>query len=374
MKPAGITPGWAEVGQPHPHESAILHVSGSATYIDDLPELQGTLHAALGLSAHAHARIVAMELEPVRQAPGVLAVYTAADFPGANQCGPIVQDDPILAEGEVQYLGQPVFAVVASSHELARRAARLALIRYESLPAILTARAAQAANAYVLPPMRSQRGDAQQALAAAPHRLTGSWQVGGQEHFYLEGQVAYAMPQEGQGMRVACSTQHTSEMQHAIAHALALPSHQVQVECRRMGGGFGGKESQSAIWAALAALCAHHLQKPVKLRADRDDDMLVSGKRHDVVYDYEVGYDDDGRILALKLEMILRAGFSADLSGPVATRAVCHVDNCYYLEHADILAFCGKTHTQSNTAFRGFGGPQGALLTEYVIDDIARLL
>jgi xanthine dehydrogenase large subunit len=208
----------------------------------------------------------------------------------------------------------------------------------------------------------------------APHRISGEWQVGGQEQFYLEGQIAYAIPKEAQGMYVACSTQHPSEMQHVVAHALAIPSHSVQVECRRMGGGFGGKESQSALWAGVAALCAFKLQRPVKLRADRDDDMLVTGKRHEFHYDYEVGYNDEGLILGVKVQMLSRAGFSADLSGPVATRAVCHLDNAYFLSDVDIRAMCCKTNTQSNTAFRGFGGPQGAILIEHIIDDIARHL
>lgn len=365
---------WAEVGKSHPHESAVLHVSGSANYTDDIPETQGTLHAALGLSAQAHALVRSMDLDAVRQAQGVIAVFTARDFPGSNQCGPIIKDDPILADGVVEYVGQPLFALVARSHELARRAARLAKVEYEPLPAVLHPRAAHEQQSYVLPPMSLTRGDAQHALTDAQHRISGKWQVGGQEQFYLEGQIAYAIPKEAQGMYVACSTQHPSEMQHVVAHALAIPSHSVQVECRRMGGGFGGKESQSALWAGVAALCAFKLQRPVKLRADRDDDMLITGKRHEFHYDYEVGYNDEGLILGVKVEMLSRAGFSADLSGPVATRAVCHLDNAYFLSDVDIRAMCCKTNTQSNTAFRGFGGPQGAILIEHIIDDIARHL
>ncbi|MEB0138845.1 MULTISPECIES: xanthine dehydrogenase molybdopterin binding subunit [unclassified Undibacterium] len=362
------------VGHSHQHESARLHVSGSATYTDDIAELHGTLHAALGLSTVAHARLRALDLSAVRAAPGVLAVLCAADFPGTNQCGPIIQDEPILAEDVVEYVGQAMFIVVANSHEQARRAARLAQVDYELLPAVLDARAAHAAQSYVLPPLALARGDAAAALATAAHSLSGQWQVGGQEQFYLEGQIAYALPQEDGALRVLCSTQHPSEMQHIIAHALALPTHSVQVECRRMGGAFGGKESQSSLWAAAAALCAWRLQRPVKLRADRDDDMQVTGKRHDFHYAYEVGYDDSGLLLGARLELIARAGYSADLSGPVATRAICHVDNTYFLSDVDIRAFCAKTNTQSNTAFRGFGGPQGALLIEHVIDEIARAL
>ena len=365
---------WAEVGQARPHESAVLHVAGEATYTDDVPELQGTLHAALGLSQKAHANITSINLEAVKAAAGVVAVLRAADIPGINDCGPILHDDPILADGLVQYIGQPIFAVIADSHEHARRAVRLAQIVYEELPAILTPQAARQAQSYVLPPMRLQRGDCQLALDRAPHKIKGQLEVGGQEQFYLEGQISYAIPKEDQGMLVLCSTQHPSEMQHVIAHALGLHTHHIQVECRRMGGGFGGKESQSALWAAVAALGAAKLKRPVKLRADRDDDMLVTGKRHCFYYEYEYGYDDAGRILAAKVEMVTRAGYSADLSGPVATRAVCHVDNAYYLADVDIAAFSGKTNTQSNTAFRGFGGPQGAIATEYAIDDIARHL
>jgi xanthine dehydrogenase large subunit len=365
---------WTAVGLPSPHESARLHVLGKATYADDVPEIQGTLHAALGLSSRAHARITALDLAPVLAAPGVAAVYTAHDFPGVNECGPILHDDPILADGEVLYVGQPIFVVVADTHDNARRAARRAVVGYADLPAIFTPQQARDARAHVLPPMLLQRGDCQAALDRALHKVRGRLFVGGQEHFYLEGQVAYAIPREDQCLQVLCSTQHPSEMQHVLAHALALPAHQVQVECRRMGGGFGGKESQSALWAAVAGLAAHRLQRPVKLRADRDDDMLVTGKRHCFYYEYEAGYDADGRILAARVDMTLRAGYSADLSGPVATRAVCHFDNAYYLSDVEIRAACGKTNTQSNTAFRGFGGPQGALAIEYIIDDIARHL
>jgi xanthine dehydrogenase large subunit len=365
---------WKAVGVARPHESAELHVLGQATYTDDIPELQGTLHAALGLSSKAHARITAMDLAPVRSAPGVMAVYTAADIVGTNDCGPIIHDDPIFSAGEVMYVGQPIFIVVADTHDNARRAARKAVVTYDELPAIFTPQEAKAANSYVLPPMQLKRGDYQTAFEMAPRVVKGQLFVGGQEQFYLEGQIAYAIPKEDNGMLVQCSTQHPSEMQHVVAHAIGVHSHKVQVECRRMGGGFGGKESQSALWAASAGIAAAKLRRPVKLRADRDDDMLVTGKRHCFFYEYEVGYDDSGKILAAKVDMTLRAGYSADLSGPVATRAVCHFDNTYYLSDVEIRAGCGKTNTQSNTAFRGFGGPQGAIAIEYIIDEIARNL
>jgi xanthine dehydrogenase large subunit len=371
---APLSTPWAAVGVSRAHESASLHVLGQATYTDDIPEVQGTLHGALGLSARAHARIVAIDLSKVRAAPGVVGVFAVGDIPGLNDCGPIIHDDPIFADGVVLYLGQPIFIVAASSHDQARRAARLADITYEDLPAILTPQAAKAAGSFVLPPMRLARGDYQAAFDAAPHAVKGELYVGGQEQFYLEGQIAYAIPKENQGMQVLASTQHPSEMQHVVAHALGLHSHHVTVECRRMGGGFGGKESQSALWCAAAAIAAFKLKRPVKLRADRDDDMLVTGKRHCFYYEYAVGYDDDGRIRGARVDMVTRAGYSADLSGPVATRAVCHFDNTYYLSDVDIRAACGKTNTQSNTAFRGFGGPQGAIAIEYIIDEIARNL
>src|SRR5450830_1731819 len=367
-------PAWTAVGVARPHESAELHVLGQATYTDDIGEVHGTLHAALGLSSKAHAKILAIDLAPVRACPGVVAVYTAADIPGTNDCGPIIHDDPILAVDEVLYVGQPIFIVVADTHTNARRAARKANVTYEELPAILTPQQAKAAASYVLPPMQLVRGDVQAAFEKAPHVVKGELFVGGQEQFYLEGQIAYAIPKENRGLLVQCSTQHPSEMMHVVAHALGLHSHHVTVECRRMGGGFGGKESQSALWAAAAGIAAVRTGRPVKLRADRDDDMLVTGKRHCFHYEYEVGYDERGLITAAKVEMLSRAGFSADLSAPVATRAICHFDNTYYLSDVDIRAMACKTNSQSNTAFRGFGGPQGAIAIEYIVDEIARNL
>lgn len=357
-----------------PHESAHLHVSGRATYTDDMPIVAGTLHAALGLSAKAHAKIVSMDFDAVRATPGVVAVFTAGDIPGVNDCGPIVHDDPVLADGVVQFVGQPMFIVVATSHDIALRAARRAKVEYDELPAILTAQDARRAESYVIPPLRLARGDAAAHLSAALHRETGEMNVGGQEQFYLEGQVAYAVPKDDDGMQVYCSTQHPSEMQHLVAHVLGVASHNVLVECRRMGGGFGGKESQSGLFACCAALAAWKLLCPVKLRPDRDDDMMITGKRHDFHYRFDVGYDDAGRIDGVSIDMTSRCGFSADLSGPVMTRAVCHFDNAYWLPDVSIAGYCGKTHTQSNTAFRGFGGPQGAFAIEYIIDNIARSL
>ncbi|GAA5164794.1 xanthine dehydrogenase molybdopterin binding subunit [Viridibacterium curvum] len=362
------------VGQSLAHESATLHVSGAAQYIDDLPELAGTLHAAFGLSTIAHGRITKLDLAPVLRAPGVAAVLTAKDIPGLNDCGPIIHDDPILADGLVLFYGQPIFVVLAETHEAARRAARKAVIEYEALPALLDIAEAVAAESWVLPPVTMTRNDAQAALAAAPHRLQGTARHGGQEHFYLEGQIAYARPGEQDTMHVFSSTQHPTEMQHAVAHMLHWTSHQVSVECRRMGGGFGGKESQSAQIACAAALGAWKTGRPVKLRLDRDDDMTLTGKRHDFAFDWDVGFDDSGRILGLAVTMASRCGFSADLSGPVNDRALCHIDNCYYLDAVTVKSLRCRTNTVSNTAFRGFGGPQGMFAIEYIIDDIAREL
>ncbi|MEO8738335.1 MAG: xanthine dehydrogenase molybdopterin binding subunit [Casimicrobiaceae bacterium] len=372
---------WCESAEPSavagaalPHDSAHLHVSGAATYIDDIAELRGTLHAALGTSERAHARIVAIDLSAVRAAPGVVRVIVAADIPGKNDYGPVIADDPIFATDIVQYYGQSIFAVAALTAEQARRAAKLARIEYEDLPPILTAPDAVAAESFVLPTERMQRGDAAAAIAKAQHRLRGRLTMGGQDQFYLEGQIAYAIPREDNTMLVHSSTQHPGEVQHQVAHALGVGQKDIVVECRRMGGGFGGKESQPGLFACAAALLARATGNAVKVRVDRDDDMIITGKRHDFVTDYDVGFDAQGRILGVNFVLASRCGYSADLSGAINDRAMFHSDNCYYLEHVDIVSYRCKTNTVSNTAFRGFGGPQGMMGIEYVIDEIARHL
>ena len=354
-----------------PHDSAHLHVSGRANYVDDIALPANALHGAFGMSSIAHGRVRRLDLEPVRAAPGVLAVFAAADVPGDNNYGSSVHDDPIFAPGLVQYVGQPLFAVVAESYQQARRAALRAVVEYEALPAILDIRAALAAKSFVLPSNGLLRGRPQEAVDQAPHRFSGSLGVGGQDHFYLEGQVAAAVPQEDGGMLVHSSTQHPTEVQQIIAHALGVPAHVVTVQCRRMGGGFGGKETQPALIAAAAAVMARLTGRPVKLRLDRDTDMEMTGKRHDFVCDYTVGFDESGRILGLSVMLASRCGYSADLSGPVNDRAVLHVDNAYYLEHVEIISHRCKTNTVSNTAFRGFGGPQGMIMIEQILDRIA---
>ena len=359
-------------GESVAHESAALHVAGEATYVDDIPEFAGTCFAALGTSQQAHAKILSMDLDAVRAAPGVVAVFTAEDIPGRNDCGPIIADDPILADDLVQYFGQPLFAVIGSSLIAARKAVGLAKIEYEALPPILDVVEGKRQKSWVLPPMKLRRGDADAALKKSTHSISGEISIGGQEQFYLEGQISYAAPREDGCIYLWCSTQHPTEMQQVVAHALDIDFNQVVVEMRRMGGGFGGKESQSAIFACIASVAAQRLNRPVKLRLDRDDDMTITGKRHGFHFDYTVGYDDEGLIQAAKIDMAAQAGFSADLTGPVVTRAVCHFDNAYFLSDVAIDAYSVKTNTQSNTAFRGFGGPQGAIAIEYIIDNIAR--
>ena len=362
------------VGAAIPHDSGHLHVSGEAIYTDDIAEARGTLYAAIGMSERAHARLKSVDLTKVRAAPGVVAVITAKDIPGKNDYGPVIADDPIFATALVQYHGQSLFAVAARTTEQARRAARLAVIEYEDLKPNLTAEAALRDQSFVLPTERLVRGNPRAAIASAPHRLSGKIRIGGQDQFYLEGMIAYALPKEDGTMHVYSSTQHPGEVQHQVAHALDVAAKDVVVECRRMGGGFGGKESQPGLFACVAALLARKTRRPVKLRVDRDDDMMITGKRHDFITEYEAGFDDDGRILGVDFVLAGRCGYSADLSASINDRAMLHSDNCYYLENVSILSFRCKTNTVSNTAFRGFGGPQGMVGIEAVIDDIALYL
>lgn len=361
-------------GQPVAHESARHQVQGLAPYIDDLPELRGTLHAAPILSPVAHGKLKGVDTRAARAMPGVVDVVLAADIPGDPLLATFVHDEPIFARDTVQHVGQVIGLVLAETVMQARRAARAVNLDIEALPALLTAREAHAAQSYVLPPVTVKRGEPEQALKKAKHTLSGSFEVGGQEHFYLEGQIAYALPQEQQQWLIYSSTQHPGEIQHWVAHALGLDSHRVRVECRRMGGGFGGKETQAGHLAVWATLAARKAGRPVKLRLDRDDDFMVTGKRHPFAYDYTVGFDDTGLITALDLTLLAECGFSADLSGPVADRAVFHSDNAYFLSDVRIASYRCKTNTQSHTAFRGFGGPQGVIAIETILGDIARQL
>lgn len=356
-----------------PHESAEKHVTGRADYTDDLVLPQGALHAYLGLSTVAHGRIRSMDLDAVRAAPGVIDVLTAADIPGKNDVSPIGKnDDPILADGKVMFHGQPVFAVIAESREQARRAARLAKIDYEPLPHVLDPVAAlEAGGELAVPGMTLRRGDPQAALPKAPRRNEGRFTIGGQDHFYLESQIALAIPGEDDEVTIFTSTQHPTEVQHMVAHALGVPANAVVVNVRRMGGGFGGKETQMNLFCCVAAIAAKKWHRAVKLRPDRDDDMIATGKRHDFVVDYEVGFDDEGRILAVQGDWYARCGFSADLSMAVTDRALFHADNAYFYPDVEVRSHPLRTNTVSNTAFRGFGGPQGVIVAERIIEEIA---
>jgi len=361
-------------GQSALHDSAWLHVRGQARYIDDLLEPEGLLHAAVGHSEQAHARILSMDLSAVRAYPGVVAVITLADVPGHTDIGPVFPGDPVLASELVEHIGQPIFAVAATSHTAARKAARLAKVEYEPLHAVLSTQEALDKSFFVRPSHTQQRGEPDQALAAAPHRLKGEINVGGQEHFYLESQAAMVEPQEDGGMFVHTSSQHPSEVQKLVAEVLGLPIHAVQAEVRRMGGGFGGKETQAAALGCVAALLAHVTGKPVKYRLSRPDDMVQTGKRHDFFNTYDIGFDDQGLIQGADIMVAGRCGFSPDLSNAIVERAMFHSDNGYFLDQARVTGHCCKTHTVSNTAFRGFGGPQGMMVIEQAVDDIARHL
>lgn len=358
------------------HESARRHVTGAAEYVDDMPEPPGTLHAAIGMATVARGGILAMDLADVRAAPGVISVLTAADIPGANTASAAgKRPHPIFAEGRVDAYGQPLFLVVATDRTLARRAARLGRVTYDPETPILDIAAARAAGApEIAASLTVRRGDVATALAAAPRRLSGQVSVGGQEHFYLEGQIALALPREGDEILVHCATQDASEVQFVVAHALNRPANAVAVNVRRIGGAFGGKESQPAIFAVMAALAADRLGCPVKLRPDRDDDMVITGKRHDFTVDYEVGFTEAGEITAVDATLFLRCGHSEDLSRGVADRAVMHIDNAYFYPAARAVSRPLFTNTVSNTAFRGYGGPQGVASAERWIEDIAYTL
>ena len=353
------------------HDSAVAHVTGAARYLDDVPTVPGTLEAALVLSPHAHARIRRIDLSAALDAPGVVAAITAADIPGKNDIAPIRNDEPALAAGLVEYEGQPIAAIAAASFDQARAAAKLAVIDYEPLPPVLTIEEAMGGESFVSPPQLMVRGEVEPALASAPHRLSGELRCGGQDHFYLEGQIALATPGEGSDMHVWSSTQHPTEVQHGVAHLLDLPFNAVTVEVRRMGGAFGGKESQATIIAGIAAVLAWKARRPVKLRLPREDDMRATGKRHPFLIRYDVGFDPDGRILALDLTLAANAGNVADHTPAVLTRALCHADNCYFLPRVRLRGLPCKTNTVSNTAFRGYGGPQGMLAIETIIEAIA---
>ncbi|MBV6656594.1 MAG: xanthine dehydrogenase molybdopterin binding subunit [Devosiaceae bacterium] len=372
-KPATVKGG---VHTPTNHDSAHKHVTGRAIYADDMALPEGALHAYLGLSTVASGTITSVDLSAVRAAPGVVGVLTARDMPASNDISPThLHDEPVLADGEIHFHGQPVFAVIATSRDAARRAATKANISYAEAPFARTVdEAREQGLGLVTKPLTLERGNAQAGLAAAPRRIKGRYTIGGQDHLYLEGHIAVAIPGEDDDMTVTSSTQHPSEVQHMVAHVLGVPSAAVTVNVRRMGGGFGGKETQSNQFAAIAAVAARKFGVAVKIRPDRDDDMITTGKRHDFVVDYDVGFDETGRIEAVDATFAARCGFSADLSGPVTDRALFHADNTYYYPHVRLQSEPLKTNTVSNTAFRGFGGPQGLVVAERIIEEIAYAL
>ena len=360
--------------QPLVHDSASLYVTGAAPFVDDKAMPEGCLSIALGLSPCAHGKIKGLDLSQVTASDGVVRVLTAADVDGINDASPIMGDDPIFAEEIVQYHGQVIFAVIAQTAKQARSAVQKAQIDITPLPAILTIDEALEQDHLLAPPKVIAAGDVTTALQNAPHRLSGVMSIGGQEHFYLEGQGACAVPAEAGAIQIFSSTQHPTEVQHKVADALGVPFHQVSVDVRRMGGAFGGKESQANMPAIIAAIAAKKTGQAAKLILDRDEDMMVTGKRHDFKISYDVGFDETGRLLGLEVVQASRCGMSFDLSAAIAGRAMMHAENCYFIPDVKITSKMCRTNTPSNTAFRGFGGPQGMVAMERIIDEVAHYL
>ncbi|WP_075181734.1 xanthine dehydrogenase molybdopterin binding subunit [Pantoea sp. 1.19] len=362
------------VGQSRKHDSADLQVSGEALYVDDRPEYPGLLHLAPRLSEHACARILGIDTAPCYAVPGVVSVLTWQSVPGELDIGPLAAGDPLLAKDTVEYVGQLVLVVAADTPEAARAGALAAHIDYAPLPAVLTVEEALDARAFLQTPHVHQRGDVDAALARAAHRLQGAFHIGGQEHFYLETQIALVVPGEEQALTVFSSTQHPTEVQKLVASVMGIAQNKVTVDMRRMGGGFGGKETQAAGIACLCALAAGITGRPAKMRLARRDDMLLTGKRHPFYVRYDVGVDAEGRFSGVRIDLAGNCGYSLDLSGSIVDRAMFHADNAYYLGDAQITGYCCRTNLASNTAFRGFGGPQGMVAIEQIIDHIARTL
>jgi len=361
------------VEQIRPHESGLKHVSGFANYIDDIAEPEGTLYGAIGYSKKAHAIISKLDLKEVWKSKGVIAVITSKDIPGRNDVGPVHDGDPIFTK-KVEYFGQPLFAVAAISNELARKAVLKAKITYKTLKPIIDVKEALRKKLFVLKGRKIKRGNASKKISKANNYLKNSFTLGSQEHFYLEGQIAFVIPQEDDDFKVYSSTQHPSETQQIIAKMLNQKNNNINVEVRRIGGGFGGKETQSFIFAAICTLLSKKTKRPVKLRMDRDDDIIITGKRHDFHADYEVGFNNNGVIEGLKIKLLSRCGISPDLSGAINSRALLHIDNAYYLSDLTVENYLCKTNTSSATAFRGFGGNQGMMIIENIVDSVARYL
>ena len=368
---ADITTG---VGRSVKHESADKHVAGEAVYVDDRLEFPNQLHVYARMSDRAHARIVSIDTAPCYQFPGVAIAITSKDVPGQLDIGPVVAGDPLLADGKVEYVGQVVIAVGADSLETARKAAMAAIIEYEDLEPVLDVVDALRKKHFVLDSHQHKIGDSASQLASAPHRLQGSLHIGGQEHFYLETQISSVMPSEDGGMIVYTSTQNATEVQKLVAEVLGVPMHKIVIDMRRMGGGFGGKETQAAGPACLCAVIAHLTGRPTKMRLPRVEDMQITGKRHPFYVEYDVGFDDNGLLHGIQIELAGNCGYSPDLSGSIVDRAMFHSDNAYFLGNATINGHRCKTNTASNTAYRGFGGPQGMVAIEEIMDAVARNL
>lgn len=354
------------------HDSAVKHVTGRAVYIDDIPVPPNCQETALVLSPYASARILSIDTSAAAAMPGVSAVISAKDIPGKNDIAPVFADEPMLADATADYAGMPVAAVAADSYDQARAAAQKIKVEYEELEPVLSIEEAWEKELFTYPPPKIVFGDAETAIEKSPHTVSGDVRCGGQDHFYLESHIALALPGEDSDITVFSSTQHPTEVQHGVSHVLGVAQNDVTIEVRRMGGGFGGKESQSTIIAGIAALLAVTCRKPVKLRLRRDDDMIATGKRHDFLFKYRIGFDDTGRIDSAIIDMAARSGNVADLSAGVVARALCHGNNAYYIPNVLFRGWPCKTNTVSNTAFRGFGGPQGMIAIETAIEHIAR--
>ena len=353
------------------HDSGYRHTSGEALYVDDIPAPPGMLVATMVVSPHAHGRITGRRAEAALEIDGVEAVLFSSDVPGTNLIGPIVADEPLLAEDEVHYCGQVVAMVVGETYEACRAGVAAVEVDYEPLDAMVDLQHAIKAEAFHTPPHLIRRGDVDGVLAAAAVRLSGEVHNGAQDHFYLETHASLALPLEDGNLHILSSSQHPTEVQKAVGHVLGLGSHRVVCEVPRMGGAFGGKESQATNYACLAALGAVATGRPVRVWLNRDDDMIQTGKRHPFWSSYEAGFDAAGHLVALQVRIYADAGWSQDLSQPIVDRALFHIDNAYYLEHVDFEGRICRTNLPSNTAFRGFGGPQGMLVVEDALNRYA---
>ncbi|OMH39798.1 xanthine dehydrogenase molybdopterin binding subunit [Motiliproteus sp. MSK22-1] len=362
------------VGRSVKHESAAKQVSGEAVYIDDRLEFPNQLHVYARMSERAHARITKLDVSPCYEFSGVAIAITAQDVPGQLDIGAVLPGDPLLADGLVEFVGQPVLAVAADDQETARKAAMAAIVEYEDLTPVLTVEEALEKGNYVSESHTHKRGDSETALLNAKHRAQGSVHIGGQEHFYLETQISSVVPTEDGGMIVYTSTQNPTEVQKLVAEVLGVPFNKVVIDMRRMGGGFGGKETQAAGPACISAVIAKLTGRPTKMRLPRMEDMMMTGKRHPFFNSYDVGFDDEGRLTGVEMKLAGNCGYSPDLSNSIVDRAMFHSDNGYYLGDATVTGIRCKTNLASNTAYRGFGGPQGLITPEIILDDIARRL